>query len=480
MGVGHKLALHGMGKAPSVAWDCLPLAIGRVAHGKNVLCAGRIVYGIAFSSPGAHHEMAQRHLVSLLGRREIGTHDAANFSFSWIMGSRSEEPEILSLFRDVKLPAEPGNRVTFAQQKSVSDFRVCVRGSSSVHQAQNSSSAAVRNFKQDGVISLVHVLGFVEIQVCGKLDFPLGVAWSFIEIHDLAVVSVFWVDSKVDAADDPLVGACQSEGASVLNLGPRNDLHAGDMCVSGRSKKRGEGQDPSQAQAHGAHKPPPEAPQLTTYRGVRLACGGLFLSAVCVRPTYPGPFCWTAGAAARRAALLSLLRSPTSSSTPTAPSIASSLLNRAATLASSPAMSRAHSLTGQSHVGLSSILPLIYSPLRPSPVAYFASAVEWIVFGSRRNRHGHRRTDSPRFRVHQRAVHRFLKTGKPLAHGRGAEKGEIRVWLRIPHVAQRAEGDHQRKAHLHKSFAAVGSHWRISKRHEGDGKAGGRGRSQIL
>src|ERR1700704_5202521 len=42
--------------------------------------------------------------------------------------------------------------------------------------------------------------------------------------------------------------------------------------------------------------------------------------------------------------------------------------------------------------------------------------------------HGHRRTDSPRFRVHQRAIHRLFQAGKPLAHGRGAQKGEGGVW----------------------------------------------------
>src|SRR2546429_7323896 len=45
--------------------------------------------------------------VSFLGWREIGTHQAANFFSSWIMSNGSGETEILSLIRDIKLPAKP-------------------------------------------------------------------------------------------------------------------------------------------------------------------------------------------------------------------------------------------------------------------------------------------------------------------------------------------------------------------------------------
>jgi hypothetical protein len=65
----------------------------------------------------------------------------------------------------------------------------------------------------------------------------LGVARSFIQIHDLAVVNVFWTEGKVHAPDDPLVGARQSEGAPVLYVGPRKYLDASDMSLSGRSKE---------------------------------------------------------------------------------------------------------------------------------------------------------------------------------------------------------------------------------------------------
>src|SRR6267143_1134333 len=147
MRIGDKLAFHGMGKAPPPARDYLPRTIGRVAHGEDVFRTGRIVDRITFSSSGAQQDMSQRHVVSFLGWREIGTHQAANFFSSWIMSDRSGETEILSLVRDVKLPAEPRNRVTFAQKKSVSEFRVWVGSISAVRKAQNSSPAAVGNFE---------------------------------------------------------------------------------------------------------------------------------------------------------------------------------------------------------------------------------------------------------------------------------------------------------------------------------------------
>src|SRR5204862_6046320 len=67
MRVGHKLAFHGMGNAPLPARDYPPRAIGRVANGEDVFCAGRIVDGVTLSSSGAQQDMSQRHVVSCLG-----------------------------------------------------------------------------------------------------------------------------------------------------------------------------------------------------------------------------------------------------------------------------------------------------------------------------------------------------------------------------------------------------------------------------
>src|SRR5467141_3253124 len=150
------------------------------------------------------------------------------------MSNRSGETEFLSIFRDIKLPAQPRNRVPFAQQKSVSEFAVCVRRISAVHEAQNPSSPAVRNFKQHGAVSLVHILWFVEIEVRRKLDLPLRVARSFVQVYDLPVMNVFRLDGKVHAPNDPFVAARQSERPTALNILTRKDLHTRDVRRGGR------------------------------------------------------------------------------------------------------------------------------------------------------------------------------------------------------------------------------------------------------
>src|SRR6202521_1035099 len=232
MRIAQNLAFHGTGKAPLAARDYLPRSTRRGAYRKGVFRAGKIVDRITFPSTGAQHDVPQGHVVPFFGWREVRAHQAANFFSSWIMSNRGGEPKILSLITDIKLPAEPRNRVAFAQQKSVAEFRVWVGRISSVYQAQNSSPAAIRDFEQHGIVSLGHVLRFEEIEVCGKLDFPLGVARRFIEIHDLPVVNVFWMDREVDPPDDSLVSASQSERPPVLDVRARNDLHTRDMRVS--------------------------------------------------------------------------------------------------------------------------------------------------------------------------------------------------------------------------------------------------------
>jgi len=232
MRIGHQFALHGMGKAPFAARDGLPEALGRIAHGKNVLGAGGIVDRIAFPSARSKHDVSQWHVVYFLRWREIRTHQPANFLASRIMSDRGGKPHFLSFLREIKLPAQPRDRVSFAQQETVPEFAVGVRRISAVHQPQDSSSAAVRNFKQHGAVSLVPILRFIEIEVRGKLHFSLRVARSLIQIHDLPVVSVFRTDRKVHPPDDPLVSARQSERPAALNVFARNNLHARNMRVS--------------------------------------------------------------------------------------------------------------------------------------------------------------------------------------------------------------------------------------------------------
>src|SRR6266513_2941276 len=134
---------------------------------------------------------------------------------------------------------------------------------SAVHQPQNSSSATVRNFKQHGAVSLVHVLRFVKIEVRGKLDFSLRVARSLVQIHDLPVVNVFRTHRKVHSPGDLFVCARQSERTATLNVVARKNLHARDMRVSCRSRENEHRKSPHHTSAQGNHEPPPKAPQLT-------------------------------------------------------------------------------------------------------------------------------------------------------------------------------------------------------------------------
>src|SRR5216684_6564538 len=124
------------------------------------------------------------------------------------MRNWSAEANLLSFLRKVKLPPEPSDCVTPAQQKSVSDFCVRCGRISSVHQPQNSSSAAVGNFKQHRAISLGDVLRFIKIEVRGKLHFSLRVARSFVQVHDLPVMNVLRLHGKVHAPNDLLVSPC--------------------------------------------------------------------------------------------------------------------------------------------------------------------------------------------------------------------------------------------------------------------------------
>ena len=143
MSIGQQLALYGMGKAPLAARDGLPRPLGHIAHSQNVFRAGRIVGRIALSTACSQHDVPQRHVIYSLRWRKISTHQSANFLASRIMSDRSRKPQFLSFLREIKLPAQPRNRVPFAQQKSVSQLAVGVRRISAVHQPQNSPSPAV-------------------------------------------------------------------------------------------------------------------------------------------------------------------------------------------------------------------------------------------------------------------------------------------------------------------------------------------------
>ena len=142
------------------------------------------------------------------------------------------ELEIFAAIGDIKFPANPGNGVALAHEKSVSEFLAWIRGSHAVHKAQNSFSTAIRYLEQNGVVSFIHIFRFQEIEVGGKFDFPLCVSGCFIEIDNEAIVKVIRIHREIDAAEDFLVGSGQSEGASILNVSAGNNLDARYMRVS--------------------------------------------------------------------------------------------------------------------------------------------------------------------------------------------------------------------------------------------------------
>src|SRR5580704_8636758 len=210
--------------------------------------------------------MAERHVFDFLRGREIGTHQAVNFLSAGIVSDWSVELEVFTVIGHVKFPADPRNRVAFAQEKSVAIFAVRTGRTISVDDVQDSFSATIGNLEEYGVVSLVHVFGLQEIEVGGKLDFTLGVARRFVDVNNLAVVEVIRIYSEIDAPHDFLVGAGQSEGATVLNVRTGNDFDAGDMRVDvcEREKKNDNRQDPHDARAQKMHERPPKRAQLTS------------------------------------------------------------------------------------------------------------------------------------------------------------------------------------------------------------------------
>src|ERR1700722_4114783 len=264
--IGCKFAVHSVGKTPLTARNRLARSFRRVARGQNIFCTCGIVDGIAFSAGWSEERMAERHVLQFLRWREIRAHQTANFSSSRIVRDGSVEFEILAVIGNVKFPADPGNRVAFAQEKSVAIFAVRSRRTIAVHEAQNSFSAAIGNFKEDGIIPFVHVLGFQEIEVGRKFDFPLRVARRFSEIDDQAVVKVFRIHREIDAADNLLVGSGQSERAAALNVRARNNLDASYMCVdyTGGEQTNSNRQNPSDTRAQTVHGQPPKRAQLTS------------------------------------------------------------------------------------------------------------------------------------------------------------------------------------------------------------------------
>ena len=211
--------------------------------------------------------MAQRHIFYFLRRCEIGAHESANFFSSGIVRNRSEKAEVLSLVGNVELPAEPGNRVSFTQKKTIAEFGIGIGSTSAVHEAQNAFSAAVRNFEEDGVVPFIHVLGLEEIKVRREFHFSLGVARRFVEIDDLAVVEIFWIHSEIDAPNDPLVGASESEWPAILDVRAGNDFGADNARACARSEQNNTDQNANHPCTHAprkTHKHLREAPQLTT------------------------------------------------------------------------------------------------------------------------------------------------------------------------------------------------------------------------
>src|SRR5208282_2921425 len=182
--------------------------------------------------------MAERHVLHFLRRREVRPHQAANFLPTSIVSHGGVELEIFAMLGDVKLPANPGNRVALAQKKSVAILTSRSGRAVAVHKVQNSFAAAIGDFEKHGVVSLVHVLRLQEIEVGGKFDLTLRVARCFVEVDDQLVVKILRIHREVDAADDFLVGASQSEHAAIQDVGSRNNLDSRDMRVNAGGGKQ--------------------------------------------------------------------------------------------------------------------------------------------------------------------------------------------------------------------------------------------------
>src|ERR1700675_1332298 len=145
MNVGHEFSIDGVGKAPLIARNRLSRTIGRVTDRQNIFCTGGIIDGIALSARWSEEGMAERHVFHFLRGREIRAQQTMNFLSAGIVSDWSVELEVFAVIGHVKFPADPRNRVAFAQEKSVAIFAVRTGRTKSVHDVQDSFSAAIGN-----------------------------------------------------------------------------------------------------------------------------------------------------------------------------------------------------------------------------------------------------------------------------------------------------------------------------------------------
>src|SRR5260370_40605597 len=124
-----------------------------------------------------------------------------DFFCSGIVGDRSKQTEVFAAVGDVKFPADPRDGVAFAHEKSVAIFAGRTGRTIAVCDAQNTLSAAIRNFKKYGVVSFVHLLGFQEIKVGRTFDFPLRVSLRLIAAHDPPIENVVRIQRETYAPD---------------------------------------------------------------------------------------------------------------------------------------------------------------------------------------------------------------------------------------------------------------------------------------
>src|SRR5690242_1351709 len=210
--------------------------------------------------------MTKRHVIDSLRGGEIRTHEATNGLTTRLMSDRRKKPQAISSFGDVEFPTDPSDGVALAHKEAIAEFPFRIGGTYAIHDAQNSFSAAVRNFEEDRAVSFSHLLGPKEIEVSGKFDLSIRVARRFVDIDNLAVVDVRWVDRKIDATHDFFVGARRTNRAAILNVRARKYFDSRNVRRSARDRDQQqesiEKRDEASAQKN--HHAPPKRAQLTS------------------------------------------------------------------------------------------------------------------------------------------------------------------------------------------------------------------------
>jgi len=154
-------------------------------HGKDVFQAARIriVDWITLSSAGTQHDMPSG--MSSLFSDSVKSERTTRESLSLQDHEQpSGETEFLSIFRTSS--CQPSHAIVYpSRSRNPSPNSPFASEEFPPSTRRRILFPAVRNFKQHGAVSLVHILWFVEIEVRRKLDLPWRVARSFVQVHDL-------------------------------------------------------------------------------------------------------------------------------------------------------------------------------------------------------------------------------------------------------------------------------------------------------